>query len=68
MFVNKDFINTGAYMSKNKCCYNAKPSPCYFYMKKKITLIFRICISVPLNPFGSLVKSFLPAKKFKFCP
>ena len=36
-------------MSKSSWCYNAKPSAYYFYMRKKITLNFRICISVPLK-------------------
>ena len=49
MFVNKHFINTGAYIWKSKRFYNAKPSACYFYMRTKIPLNFRICISVSLS-------------------
>ena len=39
MVVNKDFINTGAYISKRKQCYNTKPSAYYFYMKTKIATV-----------------------------
>ena len=49
MFVNKHFINTDASISKNKRCYNLKSSAYCFYMRKEITLNFRICISVPLT-------------------
>ena len=35
--------------SKNKCCFNAKPSTYYFYLKTKIFEHFSICISVPLS-------------------
>ena len=49
MFVDKHFINTGAYISKSKRCCNAKPSAYYFYMKTKMLLNFYICISVPLK-------------------
>ena len=49
MFANKDFINTGAYISKSKRYYNAKPSAYYFYMRTKIPLNFCICISIPLR-------------------
>ena len=38
----------GAYISKSKWFYNAKPSAFYFYVKTKIWLHFQICISVPL--------------------
>ena len=47
IFVNKHFINTGTYISKSKQFYNAKPPAFYFYMRTKIPLSFRICISVP---------------------
>ena len=53
MFVNKHFINTGAYISKSKWCYNGKPNGIFFYMKTKIPLNFPICISVPLILFLS---------------
>ena len=49
MFVDKHFINTGAYISKSKRCYNEKPSAHYFCMRMKIPLNFNICISVPLS-------------------
>ena len=49
MFVNKHFINTAVYISKSKRRYNAKPSAHYFYMRTKIPLNVRICISVPLR-------------------
>ena len=49
MFVIKHFINTGTYISKSKQCYNAKPSAYYFYMRMKMPLSFRTCISVPLK-------------------
>ena len=49
MFVNRHFTNMGAYISKSKRCYNAKPSAYYFYMKTKISLDFHICIGVPLR-------------------
>ena len=48
MFVNKHFINADASISKSKRCYHLKSSAYCFYMRKKITLNFRICISVPL--------------------
>ena len=31
------------------CCYNANSSA-YYYVKKKISIDFQICISVPLRP------------------
>ena len=49
MFVDKHFINRGAYISKSKRCCNAKPSAYSFYMKTKMLLNFYICISVPLK-------------------
>ena len=49
MFVNEHLINTGAYASKSKGCYNAKPLACYFYIRTKIPLNFYICINVPLE-------------------
>ena len=49
IFVNKNFVNKGAYISKSKRCCNAKPSVFYFYMMTKIPLDFCICISVPLR-------------------
>ena len=47
MFVNKHFLNKGAYISKGKRCYNVKPSAYYFYIRMKVPLNFSICISVP---------------------
>ena len=47
MFVNKHFINTGAYISKSKRFYDAK-SLAYFYITTKIPLNFGIPISVPV--------------------
>ena len=44
MFVNKHF--------RYLCCYNAKPSAYYFYVKRKISVDFQICISVPLTPLS----------------
>ena len=32
----------------HKCCYNAKPSAYFFYVKTKMSVDFQICISVPL--------------------
>ena len=49
IFVNKHSINKGAYISKSKQRYNAKPSAYYFYMRAKILSDFCICISVPLK-------------------
>ena len=49
MFVNKHFIILGVHISKSKRCYNAKPSAYYFYVKTKLSVDFRICISVPLR-------------------
>ena len=49
IFVNKNFVHKGAYISKYKRCYNAKPSVYYFYMMTKILLDFCICICVPLK-------------------
>ena len=49
MFAKKHFRYSGAHNSKSKCCYNAKPSPYYFYVKTKIPIDFYICISVPLT-------------------
>ena len=40
---------SGAHNSKSKCCYNAKPSAYYFYVRTKISVDFQICISVPLT-------------------
>ena len=34
----------GAYISKSKRCYNAKPLAYYFYMRMNIPLNFCICI------------------------
>ena len=56
MFVNKHFINTGAYISKGKKFYNAKPSAYYFYMRMNISLNFRICLSVSLMSCDALFK------------
>ena len=39
----------GAYISKIKQCFNAKPLACHFYMKSKILVDFHIFISVPLS-------------------
>ena len=41
------------YVSKSKRCYNAKPSAYYFCVRTKISLNFRICISVPLSDIPS---------------
>ena len=49
MFVNKHFIILGVHISKSKRCDNAKPSTYYFYVKTKLSVDFRICISVPLR-------------------
>ena len=51
MFVNKHFINTGAYISKCEQYYNVKPSAYYFYLRTNIPLYFCICISVPLKHY-----------------
>ena len=49
MFVNKHFINRGAYISKSKQYHNVKTSEYYFHMRAKIPLNFCIwCICVPL--------------------
>ena len=40
---------SGAYISKNRRSYNAKSSAYYFYANTKISVEFRICISVPLS-------------------
>ena len=47
MFVNKHFINKGAYISKTKRCYNVKPSVYSFYMRIKILLNLCICVGAP---------------------
>ena len=47
MFVKKHFIYLGAHNSKSKCCYYAKHSAYYFYVKANISEDFQICISVP---------------------
>ena len=38
----------GAYISKNRQCYNAKSSAFYFHVKKKKLIDIHICISIPL--------------------
>ena len=48
MFVTNISIS-GAHNSKRKYCYNAKPSPHYFYVKTKISLDLQIGISVHLS-------------------
>ena len=48
MFVIKHFIFSGAHNSKSRCCYTAKLSTYYFYVKTKISIDFENCISVPL--------------------
>ena len=51
MLVKKIAYISGAYESEWQRCYNAKPSAYYFHVKPKISVDFRICISVPLfNP------------------
>ena len=62
MFVDKYFINAGAYNSKSKRCLNTKPSAYHFYIKAKISLDFHICISAPLIRF----KQFLNLKLITF--
>ena len=57
MFANKRFINTGAYISKSKRGWNAKPSGYHFYVKTKM-LDFHIC----MTPF------FINNQKFKQSP
>ena len=51
LYVCKQISNISrvAHNSKIKCCYNAKPSAYYFYLKTKISVDFQICISVHLN-------------------
>ena len=48
MFVNKHFILSNTHNSKSKWCDNAKLLEYYFYVKKKMSVDFQICISVPL--------------------
>ena len=62
IFVNKQFIYiSGAYISKSKQCYNAKPLAYYFFVKMKTLVDFHICISVPLMGIvEKLLSKFMP--------
>ena len=58
MFVNKYLFHISRVrITCTKCCYNAKPSACYFCLKRKISVDFQICISVPLSSWNSTNKS-----------
>ena len=48
MFVTNTSYILGAYISKSKRCYNAKPLAYNFHLKTKISVDFHICISVTL--------------------
>ena len=45
---NQENAVSGAYVSNNKHCYDAKPSATYFGVKTKILIDIHICISVPV--------------------
>ena len=63
MFVNKHFIYLEC--TKSKCCYKAKTSAYYFYVKTELFVDFQICITVPLTEVNG-VRTTVKIRIIKF--